>query len=709
MIKVGTVVPRMKVANVTYNTAQIIQTMNENADAGFLVYPELCLTGYTCGDLFGQFPLLDAVEEGLFKIANASNKLEGLTVVVGAPLRFENHLYNCAVYISEGVIVAVVPKINLPTYSEFYESRWFTSGKNIVSQTIQLGDEFIPFGRNILACDSRSGAIVGLDICEDLWVPDKPSTHACLAGANIIANLSASDEMIGKQDYRRTMVLQQSASCYCAYLYVSSATDESSTDLVFSGHSMIACNGRLLTNSIFPEDTKVETVVIDLESIEKNRRHQTTFDLEENHDDYVYVDVSIKPISNQDEITVDELVDALRKEGYVVNRNPFVPVDDEERGRRCMKILEIQANGLATRVRSTGIKNLVIGISGGLDSTLALLVCHQARKLVPDIHIIGYTLPSHGNTTSYTYNNALDLMRALDVEMHEVAIEEGVQAHLKQIGHPGSYQGDGDTTYENAQARMRTYILMDVANMANGLVVGTGDLSELALGWCTYNGDHMSMYAVNASVPKTLVQYICRTYAYICNQEDLKEVLLKICNTPISPELTPHDENGKIAQKTEDKIGKYDLNDFFLYYVLRYGYSPEKIMVLALTAYPELEKEKVREAMLRFFKRFFNQQFKRSCLPDGPKVGSVTLSPRGDWRMPSDASAGLWLEQVKKAQVTSNGSSLFHTRIYKKEECIFPQFCRGILYNEGTKKKITRREEFNLLTLCSYIIGGIIK
>jgi len=649
MIKVGTVVPRMKVANVTYNVAQIIQTMNENADAGFLVYPELCLTGYTCGDLFGQFTLLDAVEDGLFKIANASNKLEGLTVVVGAPLRFENHLYNCAVYISEGVIVGIVPKINLPTYSEFYESRWFTSGKNIVSQMIQLGDEFIPFGRNVLACDSRSGAIVGLDICEDLWVPDKPSTHACLAGANIIANLSASDEIIGKQDYRRTMVLQQSASCYCAYLYVSSATDESSTDLVFSGHSMIACNGRLLKDSIFPEDTKVETVVIDLESIEKNRRHQTTFDLEENHDDYVYVDVSIKPIRNQDEITVDELVDALRKEDYVVNRNPFVPVDDEERGRRCMKILEIQANGLATRVRSTGIKNLVIGISGGLDSTLALLVCHQARKLVPDIHIIGYTLPNHGNTTSYTYNNALDLMRALDVEMHEVAIEEGVQAHLKQIGHPGSYQGEGDTTYENAQARMRTYILMDAANMANGLVVGTGDLSELALGWCTYNGDHMSMYAVNASVPKTLVQYICRTYAYICNQEDLKEVLLKICDTPISPELTPHDENGKIAQKTEDKIGKYDLNDFFLYYVLRYGYSPEKIMVLALTAYPELEKEKVREAMLRFFKRFFSQQFKRSCLPDGPKVGSVTLSPRGDWRMPSDASAELWLEQVKKA------------------------------------------------------------
>jgi len=639
----------MKVANVTYNVTQIIQTMNENADAGFLVYPELCLTGYTCGDLFGQFPLLDAVEDGLFKIANASNKLEGLTVVVGAPLRFENHLYNCAVYISEGVIVGIVPKINLPTYSEFYESRWFTSGKNIVSQMIQLGDEFIPFGRNVLACDNRSGAIVGLDICEDLWVPDKPSTHACLAGANIIANLSASDEIIGKQDYRRTMVLQQSASCYCVYLYVSSATDESSTDLVFSGHSMIACNGRLLTDSIFPEDTKVETVVIDLESIEKNRRHQTTFDLEENHDDYVYVDVSIKPICNQDDITVDELVDALRKEDYVVNRNPFVPVDDEERGRRCMKILEIQANGLATRVRSTGIKNLVVGISGGLDSTLALLVCHQARKLVPDIHIIGYTLPNHGNTTSYTYNNALDLMRALDVEMHEVAIEEGVQAHLKQIGHPGSYQGEGDTTYENAQARMRTYILMDAANMANGLVVGTGDLSELALGWCTYNGDHMSMYAVNASVPKTLVQYICRTYAYICNQEDLKEVLLKICDTPISPELTPHDENGKIAQKTEDKIGKYDLNDFFLYYVLRYGYSPEKIMVLALTAYPELQKEEVREAMLRFFKRFFSQQFKRSCLPDGPKVGSVTLSPRGDWRMPSDASAELWLEQVKKA------------------------------------------------------------
>ncbi len=648
MIKVGTVVPRLKVADVNYNVAQIIKTMHDNQDTSLLVYPELSLTGYTCADLFGQSILLDVVEDGLISIAEESRLLPGMMVVVGAPLRHQNHLYNCAIFISEGEIAGVVPKQYLPTYSEFYEERWFTSGKNIKDEVIYIHDLVIPFGTNILASDTHSGAVIGVDICEDLWVGDKPSTHACLAGANIIVNLSASDEIIGKQDYRRSLVSQQSASCYCAYLYVSSATDESSTDLVFSGHSMIACNGRILEDSIFPQDTKVLKSIIDLESIEKNRRHQNTFTTDDTQT-YMHVNVSVAPLNDKYEIDVDSLVEALRTSDYHVNRNPFVPVDDKERGNRCLRILQIQANGLATRVRATGIKNLVIGISGGLDSTLALLVCHEARKLVPNIHITAITMPNRGNTTSYTYNNAIELMKQLDVESNEIPIEESVQAHLKQIGHPGSYQGEGDTTYENAQARMRTYILMDIANMTNGLVVGTGDLSELALGWCTYNGDHMSMYAVNTSIPKTLVQYICRAYADVCMQEGLKDVLIKICDTPISPELTPHDKEGKIAQKTEDKIGKYDLNDFFLYYVLRYGYAPAKIMALALVAYPELTKEQMKESMLRFYKRFFTQQFKRSCLPDGPKVGSLTLSPRGDWRMPSDASSQLWLDEIQNA------------------------------------------------------------
>ena len=647
MIKAGTAVPLMKTADPSYNTAEIIRIMKQQKDLGLLVFPELCITGYTCADLFQQTVLLDEAEECLGQIAKASEKLKGLTVVVGLPVRYENSLYNCAAYVSEGSIAAIVPKVNIPNYSEFYEARWFASGRRVADLEVEIAGQKVPFGVNFLPYDPLSGALIGTDICEDLWVPDKPSTHAVLAGANIIVNLSASDEVIGKQDFRRNMVMQQSAGCYCEYLYCSAGMDESSTDLVFSGHCMIAENGRLLKDCIFPERSMVLSALLDLETCAFNRTHQTTFDSNETGW-YRRVPVSVKTVNGRDEINVDDLISVLKKEEYPIGRNPFVPADDEERASRCARILQIQANGLATRVRATGIHNLVIGISGGLDSTLALIVCHEAQKLVKEIQIIGITMPSEGNTTGLTYNNALNLMKALDVEIREIPIGEGVKAHLEAIGHGEEYKGEGDTTYENAQARMRTYILMDTANMENGLVVGTGDLSELALGWCTYNGDHMSMYGVNASVPKTLVQYICRTYALTCGDENLKDVLLSIVDTPISPELTPS-KNGKIAQKTEEKIGKYDLNDFFLFYALRYGFAPDKVMALAMHAYPELDKETVREAAIRFFNRFFHQQFKRSCLPDGPKVGSITLSPRGDWRMPSDASAALWLEALKKA------------------------------------------------------------
>lgn len=647
MIKVANVVPSLKVADVSYNTQQIINAIQSNQDCGLIVFPELSITSYTCADLFQNQILLESTIYALDDIREETETIKGVTVVVGAPLVKDNCLYNTAVYISEGRILAVVPKSYIPTYSEFYESRWFTSGKDITNQTIKLLNVDVPFGTDILIEDTNSTAIIGTDICEDLWVPDKPSTHACLQGANIIVNLSASDELIGKQEYRRSMVSQQSSSCYCAYLYVSSGVDESSTDLVFSGHSMIYENGKCLKDSIFEDRTFVSTAIIDLDTIHYNRIHQNTF-LYEINPTYRRIPSHISALNNKNYVSVSALVDTLKKENYYVPSNPFIPSNESERSDRCKKILQIQANGLATRVRATGIKNLVIGISGGLDSTLALLVCHEAQKIEKDIHIIAYTLPNHGNTSSLTYNNAIDLMKELDCEIREVAIEKGVKLHLEELGHGDEYKGEGDTTYENAQARYRTYILMDAANMENGLVVGTGDLSELALGWCTYNGDHMSMYAVNASVPKTLVQFICKTYADSYADEELKKTLYSICDTPISPELTPSD-NGVIAQKTEEKIGKYDLNDFFLFYTLRYGFTPEKILSFALVAYSSLTLEEMKDNLKRFYNRFFHQQFKRSCLPDGPKVGSVTLSPRGDWRMPSDASVSLWLKEVEDA------------------------------------------------------------
>lgn len=641
LLKTGAAVPTLQVGNVRYNCDVIISMMNENTDCGILVFPELCITGYTCADLFNQSLLLDQAIEGLFTIAKASGNILNQTVVVGVPLQYGNQLYNCAAFISEGRICGIVPKINIPTYSEFYEGRWFASGKGIVNASITLKGQLIPFGTDVLL-DNGNGVVLGTEICEDLWVMDKPGTHACMAGANILVNPSASDEVIGKYEYRRNLVSSHSGDCYCGYIYSSAGNDESSTDLVFSGHCMIAESGKILNECIYPETDHVITALIDLDRINHDRIHQNT--CINSDEPYRHIPAAIG-YAGGNEITAGQLASLLKKENRIPSRMPFVPENDEELAQRCRSILQIQAQGLATRVRSTGIHTLVIGISGGLDSTLALLVCNEARKLVPEIHIIAITMPNKGNTTSLTYNNAISLMKLLDTEIREVEIGKGVASHLADIGHAGAYQGEGDVAYENAQARMRTYILMDTANMENGLVVGTGDLSELALGWCTYNGDHMSMYGVNASVPKTLVQYICRAYALTCGNEDLKNTLLSIVDTPISPELTPN-KDGAIAQKTEDKIGKYDLNDFFLYWMMRYGMEPEKIVGMAMSAYSEVEEQVIIEALKRFYNRFFHQQFKRSCLPDGPKVGSVTLSPRGDWRMPSDASVAMWLKQL---------------------------------------------------------------
>jgi len=643
IIQVAAVVPELKVGDVDYNTEQMISLIRELPDCGIIVFPELSVTGYTCADLFLSDLLLIRSEEALVKLAHETESTGNL-VVTGVPVRFRNCLYNCAAILSCGRIKALIPKTYIPNYSEFYECRWFTSGRDIKGGTVSINGEDIPFGTDILVEDPNTGAVLGAEICEDLWIPDKPGTHAVLAGANIIVNTSASDELIGKQEYRTQLVTQQSGACYCAYIYASSGVCESSTDLVFSGHSIIAQNGKLLAESIFPDLPHIEKTSIDLGIIMHDRLRQNTFG-NDTSTCYRRIPANMKTLGPS-EVSISALAGILKDHDIPVAANPFVPSDDDTRDIRCRKILRIQSNGLATRVRATGIKNLLIGVSGGLDSTLALIVCAEAKKIIPDIKIISYTMPSRGNTSDLTYTNAKRLMELLSDDIYEVPIEESVKLHLEQLGHGQTYQGEGDVTYENAQARMRTYILMDAANMRNGLVVGTGDLSELALGWCTYNGDHMSMYAVNTSVPKTLVRFICRSYAGMCGNTELRDVLLSICDTPITPELTPNDD-GKIAQKTEEKIGKYELNDLFLYYTLRHGFEPSRSVAYALKAYPDLNYDAAVTAARNFFKRFFSQQFKRSCLPDGPKVGSVSLSPRGDWRMPSDAQVALWLDDLK--------------------------------------------------------------
>lgn len=636
LLKVSCISPKLKVGNVCFNAQNILDLYLKNLDSSIVLTPELSITGYTCQDLFFQESILNDVVSSLLHLASLT---KNTLLVVGAPLKKENSLYNCAVFMNNGRIVGVIPKSYVPNYGEFYEARWFASGKDIQKNFIKIGAITIPFGTDLLFYDEKSGAVIGAEICEDLWVSDKPSTKAVLNGANIILNLSASDETIGKKEYREELVKMQSSACYCAYLYCSSGDDESSQDLVFSGHKMIVECGTILGESIFEETPNVLSSIIDLGKINYNRIHQST--LVNANDDYRMVEIDIQHLLGDD---VEKNAEILLHEKYPVSRFPFVPGIEKERKARCLEILSIQAHAIATRVKNTGIHNLVIGVSGGLDSTLALLAAVEAKKIFPAINVLGITMPLKGNTTSLTYENALSLMNELGIEVRDIPILESVQTHLKSIGHPLTYGGEGDTTYENAQARIRTLILMDVANSVGGLVIGTGDLSELALGWCTYNGDHMSMYGVNCSIPKTLVRYMVETYALSIASSNLKDILSRIISTPISPELTPN-SNDQITQKTEEKIGKYDLNDFFLFYSLRYGFTTKKIITLALVAYPELDKKEIKERYANFVRRFYLQQFKRSCMPDGVKVGSVSLSPRGDFRMSSDLTP----EEILKA------------------------------------------------------------
>lgn len=643
LLKATCLIPKLKIADIHFNTESIKKLYLEKKDSAILLTPELSLIGYTAQDLFFQKTYLAQIEKALVQLKDMTANNENL-LVVGAPLLFQNRLYNCAVYLSNGKIIGIVPKSFIPNYGEFYEARWFASGKEITGQMLMIQGEKIPFGVDILLKDENSSAVIASEICEDLWVGDKPSTKACLNGANIVLNLSASDENVAKRKYRKDLVKMQSSTLYCSYLYCSSSFDESSQDLVFSGHNLIVDNGSVLSEIFFPESPFSITGILDIDKSTYNRMHQSTF--ENRNDSYRIIPVQLKKFLKE-ELSIEEKVEILRRENYPITKNPFVPDEKEMRKERCLEILSIQAHGLATRVKNTKIHNLVIGISGGLDSTLALLVCSQAKKIVPEINIIGITMPSEGMTSNLTKNNAVDLMKELDVEIREIPIRKTVEEHLKDIHHSLSYEGEKDVTYENAQARMRTYILMDIANMERGMVVGTGDLSELALGWCTYNGDHMSMYAVNSSIPKTLVKYIVEAYSDTLADEKLSKTLKSIIDTPISPELTPN-KDGQIAQKTEERIGKYDLNDFFLFYFLRYGFSPEKILILALLAYPEETKEHIKKSLENFYRRFFSQHFKRSCLPDGPKVGSVTLSPRGDYRMSSDSSPDTLLDELKK-------------------------------------------------------------
>ncbi|MDE5811939.1 MAG: NAD(+) synthase [Muribaculaceae bacterium] len=622
--------------NVDANVAAIIDEAQKAAAKGVdvMVTPELSLTGYTCADLFHNQLLLQSVISGLEKLAHAT-ECNSLLLIVGAPLRRGDSLFNCAVAIQAGQMVGVVPKTYIPNYNEFYEYRWFAPApKNLPADaTITIGSQQVPFGYNLIFNGGDAG--IGIEICEDLWTPVPPSSMLTLAGANVMVNLSASNDLIGKRDYLLNLISQQSARCNAAYIYASSGWGESTTDLVFDPKAIIAENGRILAQSPrWQMATAAEVADIDIDALNRDRMHNRSFSQSAEHHNFEarFIKVTFAATAPVD--------DLLRH----IDAHPFVPSSVSHLAERCEEIINIQALGLARRLDATRCCTLVVGISGGLDSTLALLVaCKSFDLLKLDRKgIIGVTMPGFG-TTGRTYNNALKLMEALGITIKEVPIAEAVKLHFRNIGHDPELI---DVTYENSQARERTQILMDIANQLGGMVLGTGDLSELALGWATYNGDHMSMYGVNTGVPKTLVKHLVKYFADN-GDEASRAILLDIVDTPISPELTPADSDGNIAQKTEDLVGPYELHDFFLYYMLRYGFSPERIKMLANKAFKGVYDEETIDKWLKtFMRRFFSQQFKRSCLPDGPKVGSATLSPRGDWRMPSDISSAPWLQNL---------------------------------------------------------------
>ncbi len=642
-IRTASAVPPVKPGAVVFNCENTLELMKESAAAGvgITVFPELGITGYTCSDLFQQDSLLRSAETAAVYLAEATKKIQGI-FIIGLPLRFNGRLLNCALVIGGGKIHGAVPKIIIPNYREFYESRWFAGGGRIKNEEIRYGGTSIPLGSDLLfSClspDSGLDITFGIEICEDLWSPAPPSGSQSTAGAQIIFNPSASNELVGKAAYRGELIRQQSARCLAAYVYASAGVGESTTDTVFGGHCIIAENGGVLAESErFSREGTLLTADIDIDFINHERINSTTFsqgaDLAEAR--YRRIEVAVK----LPQVSAGELNRRLA-------RNPFVPAVSADLEARCREIFAIQSAGLASRLLHIGCKNVVIGLSGGLDSTLALLVTVEAfREAGLDISgIKAYTMPGFG-TSGRTLGNVEKLSKALGVPLETINIGDICTTQLQDLNHSGRPE---DTAYENVQARQRTMHLMNKSNMVGGIVIGTGDLSELALGWCTYNGDHMSMYAVNTGVPKTLVKFLVSYAAETWATPEAAVVLHDIVDTPISPELLPPDANGEIAQKTEDTIGPYELHDFFLYHAVRCGTAPRKVFLLAYSVFAEVHSREVILKWLRsFYRRFFSQQFKRSCLPDGPKVGTISLSPRGDWRMPSDADARLWIEELE--------------------------------------------------------------
>lgn len=645
--KVCTCSPELKVSDTEFNTTEIIKYIKtaEKNNANLIVFPELSITGYTCGDLFFQKTLQNSALKMIEKIADETSSLN-ILIVVGSIIALDEALYNCGIVIHGGKILSVIPKTFIPNYQEFYEKRYFAPYSEILPKTIYISEKNsdIPFGTDILICDKEnSGFNLAVELCEDLWTVNPPSNRAVFEGATVIANLSASNEIIGKAEYRKNLVNMQSARTISAYIYANASHDESTQDLVFSGHNLICENGTILAESKPFSSENLIYSEIDIERILHERQRTTTFNQSKefyknnlkNNQSYRKIFIKLKKIDYSK-------TDFLRK----VSKTPFVPENLEKRNERSKEVITLQAEGLRKRLKHINSNCAVIGLSGGLDSTLALLITCEAFDLlkINRKKIVAVTMPCFG-TTSRTYNNALLLAKNSGVTLLEVNIKDSVLQHFKDINHDEKIH---DITYENCQARERTQVLMDIANKNGGIVIGTGDLSELALGWCTYNADQMSMYGVNSSIPKTLVRYLVNYFAEnaeIQNPE-LCKVLKDILDTPVSPELLPP-EDGKISQKTEDLVGPYELHDFFLYYVLRFGFSPKKILFLAEKSNLQYKKEEILKWLKNFYRRFFTQQFKRSCMPDGAKVGTVNLSPRGDWRMPSDASSAIWLQELE--------------------------------------------------------------
>ena len=633
-IRVGAIVNKLALANPLKNTEVIIKEIKkaETLGVSIVTTPELSFTGYTCGDLFLQKQLLDDSIKALEQVLNETKDIDIISIL-GMPLRHDNQLFNCAAVITKGKILGVIPKTYIPNYQEFYEARWFSSSKELITEEIEILGQLVPITTNILFQDKTlKEATFGIEICEDLWTINPPSNNHALAGATMIFNLSSSNELIGKQEYRKSLVSSQSARTISAYIYASSGVMESTSDILFGGASMIYENGSILAeNKRFELESNIITADIDVLKLANDRIKNKSFMKNTNLEEYKIIKLDIK--------------DNIKELNREYKEYPFVPSNELERNKRCEEIIEIQSTALARRLIQVGNPKCVIGMSGGLDSTLAFLVivkAYEKLKRNPK-DIIGITMPGFG-TTDRTYQNSIDLVKEYGGTLKEISIKDAALLHMKDIGLP---ETDRSITYENIQARERTQILMDVANMENGLVIGTGDLSELALGWCTYNGDHMSMYAVNTSIPKTLVRYLV---AWVKDTTDgkKKEVLQDILDTPISPELLPPDEAGNILQKTESSIGPYVLHDFYLYHFLRYGATPKKIYTLAKHTFKNsFSKEEIKKWLKVFIRRFFTQQFKRNCIPDGVKVGSISLSPRGDLRMPSDANYETWIKELE--------------------------------------------------------------